>query len=111
MVLYIPAASAYTEFPRVSVGVTTAGADDDVIVYVRGFPENSRIDYRLGRKVGEKIEIIDVYDGFIDAHGYASEIITMPIDAEEGELIVIQVVTTSQKDGVEVTSHTIYIDN
>jgi LysM repeat protein len=111
MVLYIPAASAYTEFPRVSIGVTTAGLDEDVIVYVRGFPANSRIDYRLGKVDGEEIEILDIYDGIVDAHGYASEIITLPLDAEEGDLYVIQVATTSQKDAVEVTSHTIYIDD
>ena len=108
LVLYIPSTSAYAEYPRVSLDLTTASADDDVLVYVRGFPPNSRIDYRIGIKDGE---IFDIYDGFVDAQGTASEIFTIPYIAEEGEEWVIQVVTTSVAEGVEVTSHSIYIDN
>lgn len=108
LVLYIPSTRAYQEYARVSIEVTTASADDDVLVYVRGFPPNSRIDYRISIKDGD---IVDIYDGFVDADGTASEFITIPFTAEEGEEWVIQVVTTSEKDGVEVTSHPIYIDN
>jgi LysM repeat protein len=108
MVLYIPSSSAYMDYPRVSLDVTVAAGGDDVTVYVRGFPANSEIDYRVGRQ-GEDPE--DVYDGSVGADGTTSETITLPEDLEEGEYWVVQVKTTSQKDGVTVTSHAIYIDN
>jgi LysM repeat protein len=108
LVVYIPSSSAYQDYPRVSLDLTTAGSGDEISVYVRGFPANASIDYRVGRQ-GEEPE--DISDGLTGADGTASETIAIPSDAEEGEYWVVQVITTSQKGGVEVTSHTIYIDN
>lgn len=104
-VLNIPA-STYVGAARVSLSTTTAGPGDAVTVYVRGFPANSYIDYRLGED-GENYSA--VYDGKIDSQGSASATITIPSTAHIGEYWVVLVTTTSQKNGVEVTSHTIYI--
>jgi LysM repeat protein len=106
-VLNIPA-STYVGNARVSLSTTTAGPGDSVTVYVRGFPANSSIDYRVGED-GEKYSA--VYDGTIDSQGSASATITIPSTAHIGEYWVVLVTTTSQKNGIEVTSHTIYIND
>lgn len=110
-VLYIPGTSSsstytYTGYARVTVSDTTVDAGDTVTVYVRGFPANSYIDYRVGES-GE--DYVSVYDGTVDEDGEASETITIPSSADEGEYWVVLVTTTSQKECVDVSSPTIYI--
>ena len=74
---------------------------------VSGFPANSWIDYRIGQ---EDKDYTEVYDGTIDAKGEGEMTITIPYEADYGEYWVVQVLTTSQKDGVEAFSARIYID-
>lgn len=106
MVLNIPSPSTNTGYARVSLSATSAEVGDTITVYVRGFPANSTIDYRVGEQ-GEDYSA--VYDGTVAADGTDSATITIPSDADEGEYWVVLVTTTSQRYGVEVTSHTIYI--
>lgn len=104
-VLNIPSSSS-SGYARVSLSTTQAEAGDSVTVYVRGFPANSYIDYRVGE---EDEDYSVVYDSVIDEDGEDSLTITIPSDADEGEYWVVFVTTTSQKDGVEAYSPTIYI--
>jgi LysM repeat protein len=93
-------------YARVTVSSTRAVAGDDVIVSVSGFPAYSQIDYRVGIQ-GEDPTLF--YDGTITSSGTDSQTITIPDDAAVGEYWVVDVITTSIKDVVEVKSHTIYI--
>jgi LysM repeat protein len=109
MVLNIPAASTATSgYARVTLSATSAEVGDTLTVYVRGFPANSYIDYRVGEQ-GEDYSV--VYDGTVASDGTDSATITIPSDADAGEYWIVKVMTTSQKEGVTVTSHTIYITN
>jgi hypothetical protein len=93
-------------YPQVSLSNTQVEAGDDVTVHVSGFPVNSEIDYRLGLQ-GE--DSLITYDGTVGSDGTASKTVTLPIDALGGEYWVVEVLTTSLRDIVTVTSHTIYI--
>lgn len=110
-VLNIPRGSTntgYTGNARVTLSATYAEAGDEVTVYVSGFPANSYIDYRVGEK-GE--DYTDVYDGTVSKYGTDSITITIPDEADDGEDWVVVVTTTSQRDGVEVTSPTLNIED
>jgi hypothetical protein len=98
--------TTYSGYARVTVSKTQALAGDDVVVSVSGFPAYAQIDYRVGVK-GE--DPIVYYDGTIASDGTDSQTITIPGDASNGEYWVVDVLTTSIKDAVEVTSHSIYI--
>jgi LysM repeat protein len=111
MVLNIPDVSNYAGYSgnaRVSLSVRRAGRGDTVTVYVRGFPANAWIDYRIGE---QRETYSAVYDGIIGPDGTDNTMITIPDNANEGELWVVLVTTTSQRVGVEATSPTIVIDN
>ena len=100
--------TTYTGYARVSLSKTQAVIGSLVTVTVSGFPANSEIDYRVGKQ-GETYSV--VYDGTIDANGSASQTITIPSSAVAGEYWVVKVITTSLRNGVAVTSHSIYITN
>lgn len=91
---------------RVTLSDTTVDAGDSITVYVRGFPADSWIDYRVGE---EDEEYSVVYDGTVDDDGEDDAVITIPSSADEGEYWVVTVQTTSQREGVTVTSARIYI--
>jgi LysM repeat protein len=93
---------------RVNLSATRAEPGDEVTVSVTGFPANSWIDYRVGE---EDEDYTDVYDGTVSKNGTDSQVITIPFDADDGEYWVVRVMTTSQKNGVDVTSSRIYIDD
>ncbi len=95
-----------TGFARVSVSATSATVGGQVTVTVSGFPANSEIDYRVGKN-GDTFSV--VYDGTVSAAGTASQVITIPSNANVGEYWTVQVVTTSQASIVKVTSALIYI--
>jgi len=92
----------------VSLSARWANAGDDVTVYVRSFPANTPIDFRVGKE-GETFSV--VYDSTTDAYGRASQVITIPTSAERGEHWVVQVVTTDLKVITSATSYPIYISN
>ncbi len=92
---------------RVTVSTTSTYEGGSVTVYVRGFPANSWIDYRIGRD-GEEYSV--VYDGTVAKDGTTSLTFTVPTAAYGGEYWVVLVTTTSQKDGVDVYSPKIYIN-
>jgi protein involved in polysaccharide export with SLBB domain len=96
----------YSGYARVSLSATRVAVGDDVTVYVSGFPAYAEIDYRVGLQ-GEDFSV--VYDGTVGSTGSDTLTIDVPDDAEAGEYWVVQVVTTSLKNIVSVTSHTIYI--
>jgi hypothetical protein len=98
--------TTYSGYARVTVSSTRAVPGDDVIVSVSGFPAYAQIDYRVGIQ-GEDATLF--YDGTIESNGTDSQTISIPDDAGIGEYWVVQVITTSVKDVVDVTSHTIYI--
>jgi len=111
LVLNIPSGSTYTGYTgnaRVTLSTTRGESGDTITVYVRGFPANSYIDYRVGE---EEEDYSVVYDGTVGSDGTDSITITIPNDADEGEYWVVLVTTTSQRDGVEAVSPTIYIDD
>jgi hypothetical protein len=106
---YYPSYYPYTTYvgtARVSLSTIWANAGDEVTVYASGFPANSEIDFRVGKQ-GE--EFNTAYDATINSNGAASMIISIPSNAEKGEYWVVQVITTSLKDVVQVTSRPIYI--
>jgi len=100
--------SPSTSSEQVSLSTRTAHAGDAVTVNVSGFPANSEIDYRIGRK-GE--DFVLVYDGFVGSDGTSSKIITIPGNAINGEYWVVQVITTSLRDVLAIASQSIYITN
>jgi LysM repeat protein len=95
-----------TRYARVSLSTTRAGVGDNVTVYVSGFPANSDIDFRIGRK-GKSYS--DAYDGKTKSNGTASKTITIPSNADEGDYWVVRVLTTEMVHGVDIYSPTIYI--
>ena len=97
----------YTGNPLVNLSVTTGEGGDEIVVNVSGFPANSWVDYRIGQ---EDEDYTEVYDGTINSKGEGEMTITIPYEADYGEYWVVQVLTTSQKDGVEAFSARIYID-
>lgn len=110
-VLVIPDSSSTTGgttsgAARVTLSDTTVEAGDSITVYVKGFPANSWIDYRVGK---EDKDYSVVYDGTIDDKGTDDAVITIPSSAKKGEYWVVTVQTTSQRVGVSVTSARIYI--
>lgn len=118
LVLNIPSSSSsssysgttytYSGNARVTISRTQASSGDTVDVYVRGFPKNMTIDYRVGQS-GEKYSV--AYDGTTDEYGEDSKTITIPSSADKGEYWVVLVTTTGMRYGVEVTSSRIYINN
>ncbi len=98
--------SPSTSSEQVSLSTRTAHAGDAVTVNVSGFPANSEIDYRVGRK-GE--DFVLVYDGLVGSDGTTSKIITIPGYAINGEYWVVQVITTSLRDVLAIASQSIYI--
>jgi hypothetical protein len=114
MVLNIPSGGftnttyKYTGSARVTLSITQGESGDKVDVYVRGFPKNMTIDYRVGQY--DKSYTV-AYDGTTDEYGEDSQTITLPSEADKGEYWVVVVTTTGQRNGVEVTSSRIYIDN
>jgi LysM repeat protein len=103
---YIPPSSSTSTYAWVSQSTTRAAAGDSVTIYVHGFPANAYIDYRVG-KLGEDYSA--VYDGRVDANGYASATITIPSAANSGENWIVQVITTEGTKGVQINSRSIYI--
>lgn len=91
---------------QVSLSTTRAEAGDEVTVSVSGFPPNANIDYRIGQK-GKSFSA--AYDGKTRSNGTASKTITIPSSADEGEYWVVRVLTTELVNGVDITSHTIFI--
>lgn len=108
MKLKIPANSTISSSARVMLSVTAAESGDDITVSVSGFPVGAYIDYRIGE---QNENYVKVYDGVIDKRGEASLTFELPGEADRGEYWIVFVTTTSQKDGVEAYSHTIYVDN
>ena len=107
--IYITDPSTTITYPgsaTVSLSATRGVEGDDIIVYVKGFPANAEIDYRVGQK-GADYSV--VYDGTVGSDGSTSATIELPSDATAGEYWVVQVVTTSLKTVTSVTSRTIYI--
>lgn len=98
--------TTYTGYARVSLSTTRVAAGGKVTAYVSGFPANTEIDFRAGRR-GEDISV--VYDGKTGSSGTDSQVITIPTDAVAGEYWVVKVLTTSLKTVTEVTSYSIYI--
>jgi protein involved in polysaccharide export with SLBB domain len=96
----------YTSDLQVSLSTTQAKAGDALTVYVRGFPANSEIDFRIGKQ-GESYNV--VYDGTVALNGSTIQLITIPASAVNGDYWVVQVTTTNLHDPVTLTSHTIYI--
>jgi len=108
---YSPASTTYltnTGYARLGLSTVRAYTGGPITVYVSGFPANAKIDYRIGEQ-GE--EPSTIYDGVVGSDGKDSQTFTIPYEAYTGEYWVIQVLTTSQADGVEVTSPAIYITN
>jgi hypothetical protein len=95
-----------TGYAQVAVSATRAVPGDTITVTVSGFPANSEIDYRVGPRGSDPSKI---YDGSVSSTGAASQVITIPADADYGEYWTVQVVTTSQASIVRVTSASIYI--
>lgn len=95
-----------TGYARVAVSATRAVPGDTITVTVSGFPANAEIDYRVGPR-GSDPSVI--YDGTVSSTGTASQVITIPSDADYGEYWTVKVVTTSQASIVQVTSASIYI--
>jgi hypothetical protein len=98
--------TTYSGYARVRLSSTRAEAGDEITVSVSGFPANADIDYRVGEQ-GESYSI--AYDGTTSSNGVDSQIITLPADADEGEIWVVQVITTDQVSVVDVDSAAIYI--
>lgn len=98
--------STSSGYAQVNLSSTQVTAGSSVTVQVSGYPANADIDYRVGLR-GEKYSL--VYDGSIASDGTASATITIPSSATAGQYWVVEVVTTSQVNIVDLTSHTIYI--
>ena len=96
----------YTGSAGVSLSATRGVAGDDIVVYVKGFPANAEIDYRVGKQGADYSAI---YDGTVGSDGTTSATIELPDGVAAGEYWVVQVLTTSLKTVTSVTSHTIYI--
>jgi len=96
----------YTGDLQISLSTTQAKAGDALTVYVRGFPANSEIDFRIGKQ-GESYSL--VYDGTVGLNGSTIQRITIPAGAVNGDYWVVQVTTTNRPNQVTLTSHTIYI--
>ena len=105
---YTSGNSYYYGYARVSLSDTTAEEGDEITVYITGFPANADVDYRVGQS-GKSYSV--VYDGTTDGNGTDEIEITIPSDADKGEYWVVLVTTTSHKEGVQVTSARIYIDD
>ena len=99
-------ATPYTGQLQVDLSTTLARPGDVVTVYVRGFPANAVIDFRVGEQ-GK--EYIVAYDGTVGSNGTTIQLITIPSGAIYGQYWVVQVTTTNLPDAVTITSHTIYI--
>ena len=98
-----------TQYARVSLSTTRAGAGDDVTVSVSGFPAKADIDFRIGRK-GKSYSV--AYDGKTNSNGNASKTITIPSNANEGQDWVVRVLTTDLEEGsVDIYSPAIHITN
>jgi LysM repeat protein len=95
-------------YARVSLSTTTAQEGDEIMVYISGFPPGADIDYRVGQS---GYDYTVVYDSTVDSDGTDEQEIVIPSAADKGEYWVVKVMTTSHKEGVTVTSHTIYINN
>jgi LysM repeat protein len=109
--IYIGSSASYyytSSAAEVSLSATRAKPGTSLTAYVSGFPENTPIDFRLG-KYGKTWSI--AYDGKTNSDGEASHAITLPASAAVGEYWVVTVITTGIANSVEVTSHTIYITN
>lgn len=117
-VIYIPSSttsssssssttSTYSSTARVILSANSAGAGDAVTVYIRGFPANDTVDYRVYLEGDDDYTV--AYDGATDSNGSGSETITIPSSADGGEYWVVLVTTTGSKECVDVYSHTIYI--
>lgn len=107
--IYIGTSSSTTTntgYARVSLSAARATVGGQLTVSVGGFPANSEIDYRVGQN-GEPFSV--AYDGTVSSAGTASQVITIPSDANVGEYWTVQVITTSQASIVKVTSALIYI--
>jgi LysM repeat protein len=96
----------YRGAARVSVSTTQAREGGEVTVSISGFPANSTVDYRVGQ---QNYSYSRVYDGNVASNGKDIITITLPPAADYGEYWVIVVVTTSQRDIIEVISPAIYI--
>jgi LysM repeat protein len=102
--VYVPT----TRYPgaRVTVSATRAKVGDTLIVYVAGFPANTEIDVRLGKKeAGASV----VVDGTTDSKGELSTNIKVPAEAKVGELWVVQAITSGGAEGAEAYSSWITI--
>jgi len=106
--IYVTTATGVTYYgsPRVSLSATRAVAGTSLTVYVKGFPANAEIDYRLGLR-GETYSV--VYDGTVASDGTTSATVTIPSSATKGQYWVVTVLTTSLKTVTSVTSYSIYI--
>lgn len=99
--------SSYSSTARVILSANSAEAGDDVTVYIRGFPANDTVDYRVYLEGDDDYTV--AYDGTTDSNGADSATITIPSSADEGDYWVVLVTTTGSKECVDVYSHTIYI--
>jgi len=100
--------STTSRYAKVTLSDTSVAAGDDVTVTASRFPANSEIDFRLYEEGEETSAIVD---GTVDSEGNASQEFSIPSDADEGGTWYVLVLTTSQADIVEVTSHSIHIED
>jgi hypothetical protein len=98
--------TTYSSYARVTVSKTSVAPGGTVVVSVSGFPAGAEIDYRVGEKDSSYSV---VYDGTVGSGGTTDQTITIPSSATVGDYWIVKVLTTSQKNVVSVTSHTIHI--
>lgn len=96
----------YYPYAKVSVSQTQAERGADIYAYVSGFPPGASIDFKVGVS-GQTATY--VFDGTIDENGNEFLNFEIPTTAKVGELWVVFVTTTSQKEGVTATSPLIVI--
>jgi hypothetical protein len=103
---YNPYPTTIYTSPQVSLSTYRANAGNSLTVYVRGFPANSNIDYRIGQ---EGSNWTTAYDGKVGSDGTTSLSITIPSSASKGDYWVVHVLTTEGKVGAQAYSSLIYI--
>lgn len=92
--------------PRITLSTRSVKPGGTVTVTVSGFPSSASIDFRLG-KSGQAYSV--VVDGKTDASGVATAKLTIPASAAAGQLWVVRVLTTEQRNEVGLNSATISI--
>jgi LysM repeat protein len=102
--LYTPTVS-YT-YASVSLSATSVKPGANVTIYVKGYPANMDIDFRVGKYLAAPSVI---YDAVTDEDGNASAVLTIPSSARAGESWVIFVPTTGMAGGPNLYAPTIRI--